>query len=125
MERPFCLCFDPYDSGNSLEMLFHSEKQDTSCDAWQHLLEFIEQAALDQREEFDLFDNFTIEERSQIITLPPSIAKLTAVKHLELYSSYLVRIPPQIGAMTNLEEFTPYTSHRLHWLPYEITRCKN
>src|SRR5690349_4819896 len=26
--------------------------------------------------------------------------------------------------MTSLEEFTPYTSHRLHWFPYEITRCK-
>ncbi|MEU3060263.1 hypothetical protein [Streptomyces subrutilus] len=34
-----------------------------------------------------------------------------------------MRIPPEIGAMTNLEEFSPYTSHRLHWFPYEITRC--
>ncbi len=25
--------------------------------------------------------------------------------------------------MTSLEEFTPYTSYRLHWFPYEITRC--
>jgi hypothetical protein len=41
-----------------------------------------------------------------------------------LYGSNLVRIPPEIGAMTNLEEFTPYTSHRLHWFPYELTRCR-
>ncbi len=27
--------------------------------------------------------------------------------------------------MTSLEDFTPYTSYRLHWFPYEITRCKN
>ena len=27
--------------------------------------------------------------------------------------------------MTSLERLTPYTSWRLHWLPYEITRCQN
>jgi hypothetical protein len=26
--------------------------------------------------------------------------------------------------MDSLEEFEPYTSQRLHWFPYEITRCK-
>ena len=25
--------------------------------------------------------------------------------------------------MENLESFEPHTSHRLHWFPYEITRC--
>ena len=25
--------------------------------------------------------------------------------------------------MTALTTFTPYTSHRLHWFPYELTRC--
>ena len=40
-----------------------------------------------------------------------------------LYGSNLVRIPAEIGAMTSLEEFTPYTSYRLHWFPYELTRC--
>jgi hypothetical protein len=25
--------------------------------------------------------------------------------------------------MTGLEVFTPYMSYRLHWFPYEITRC--
>jgi hypothetical protein len=61
----------------------------------------------------------------QIVTLPPSISKLKAVKRLMLYGSNLVRIPPQIGEMTALEEFTPYTSYRLHWFPYEVTRCQN
>ena len=60
---------------------------------------------------------------NQIVTLPPSIAKLTRVKHLRLYGSNLVALPPEIGQMTNLEVFTPYTSRRLHWFPYEITRC--
>jgi hypothetical protein len=26
--------------------------------------------------------------------------------------------------MTSLRMFTPYTSYRLHWFPYEITRCR-
>jgi hypothetical protein len=65
------------------------------------------------------------EERQQVVTLPPTIAKLAAVKHLVLYGSNLVRIPPEIGAMTSLEEFTPYTSYRLHWFPFELTRCAN
>ena len=62
------------------------------------------------------------EERRQVITLPPTIAKLTAVERLGLYGSNLVRIPPEIGAMTSLTTFEPYTSYRLHWFPYEITR---
>ena len=39
--------------------------------------------------------------------------------------SSLTRIPPEIGEMSNLEKFSPYTSYRLHWFPYEILRCKN
>jgi hypothetical protein len=62
-------------------------------------------------------------ERRQIVTLPPAIAKLTAVRHLVLYGTNLARIPPEIGAMTSLKVFEPYTSHRLHWYPYELTRC--
>jgi hypothetical protein len=84
----------------------------------------IDEAAADKREEFRPLIELTPEERRQIITLPPSIAQLTAVKHLVLYGSNLVRIPPEIGAMTSLEELTPYTSYRLHWFPYEITRCQ-
>ncbi|MFH8805551.1 hypothetical protein ACH4F6_39455 [Streptomyces sp. NPDC017936] len=42
------------------------------------------------------------EERRQVITLPPSIAKLTGAKHFVLYGSSLVRIPPEIGAMISL-----------------------
>src|SRR4051794_934109 len=65
------------------------------------------------------------EKYNQIVVLPPTIAKLKSVKVLSLYRSNLVRIPPEIGEMTSLEEFDPYTSYRLHWLPYEITRCQN
>jgi hypothetical protein len=102
---------------------FHSERQDTSAPGWQHLLALIDEAVSDGRERFMPLAEMTLEERRQIVTPPSAIAKLTAVKHLVLYGSNLVRIPPEIGAMSGLEEFTPYTSYRLHWFPYELTRC--
>ncbi|WP_271222294.1 hypothetical protein [Streptosporangium carneum] len=84
----------------------------------------MEEAAADGREEFRPLVELSPDERRQIITLPPTIAKLTEVRHLVLYGSNLVRIPPEIGAMTSLQQFTPYTSNRLHWFPYELTRCR-
>ncbi|MCI0705754.1 MAG: leucine-rich repeat domain-containing protein [Planctomycetia bacterium] len=104
---------------------FHIEPQDTECEPWKRLCDLVEEAAVDGREEFAPLRGVTSEERAQIVTLPQTIGKLTKVKHLLLYGSHLVRIPPEIGEMTNLEKFTPYTSYRLHWYPYEITRCKN
>ncbi|NRQ33578.1 leucine-rich repeat domain-containing protein [Nonomuraea sp. NN258] len=102
---------------------FHREHQDTTAPGWVRLLELIEEAADDGREVFKPLVELTAEQRRQVVTLPPTIAKLTAVKHFVLYGSNLVRIPPEIGAMRSLAEFTPYTSYRLHWFPYEITRC--
>ncbi|MFB7398433.1 leucine-rich repeat domain-containing protein [Streptomyces sp. NPDC056191] len=119
-----CSCFDQSRPHPRARVGFHAERQDTSASGWRHLLELIDEAAADGREEFRPLTGLSPEERRQIITLPPSIAQLTAVKHLVLYGSNLVRIPPEIGAMTSLEEFTPYTSYRLHWFPYEITRCR-
>lgn len=55
--------------------------------------------------------------------LPASISKLKSVKKLYLYGSHLVRLPPEIGEMENLENLDIYTSYRLHWLPFEVTRC--
>lgn len=74
---------------------------------WRHLLELIDEAAAAEREEFRPLTELSPQERRQTITLPPSIAQLTAVRRLVLYGSNLVRIPPEIGAMTSLEEFTP------------------
>lgn len=106
-------------------MHFHPERQDTSAPGWLHLLTLIEEAAADGRDVFRPLAEMSPDERRQVITLPPSIGKLTAVKHLVLYRSNLVRLPAQIGQMASLEVFEPYTSHRLHWFPYELTRCKN
>lgn len=118
-----CECISYVSTRPQKQTRFHGELQDTSAPGWLRLLELIEEAASDGREVFTPLAELTTEQRRQIVTLPPSIARLTAVKHLNLYRSNLVRIPPEIGAMKGLEEFTPYTSYRLHWFPYEITRC--
>ncbi len=120
-QRPFCTCLD----GQEPTVVFHSDQQDTTVDGWKRLLDLIDQAAADGREEFAPRQDIPDHEWMQIVTLPPTIGTLTAVKRLLLYGSHLVRIPPEIGAMTSLEEFDPYTSWRLHWVPYEITRCAN
>jgi uncharacterized protein (TIGR02996 family) len=106
------------------EIELHREPQDTECEAWHRLLAYIDRAATDGTLRFSPRAELTAEQWRQIVTLPPTIAKLTAVTSMELYGSYLVRIPPEIGAMASLRSFTPYTSYRLHWFPYEITRCR-
>lgn len=124
--RPFCHCLDAqYGRATWSELKLHTEEQDTTCSGWNRLLKIIEQASQDERAEFSPGREMTAEQWTQIVTLPASIANLKSVKHLILYGSSLVRIPPEIGEMTSLERFTPYTSYRLHWFPYEITRCKN
>ncbi len=106
------------------EMHLHLEAQDTSAQGWIALLQLVEEAIRDQREVFAPKQEIGPELWSQVVTLPPSIAQLKHVKKLYLYRSSLLRIPPEIGGMEQLEEFIPYTSYGLHWLPYEITRCK-
>ena len=49
-------------------------------------------AYADGREVFRPLVEMSPEERRQVITLPPSVGKLTAVKHLVLYRSSLVRL---------------------------------
>lgn len=126
-----CNCLSPQyyaedglDAPNWTELGIHADVQDTNCGAWKKLLDLVEAAAVDGREEFAPIKVLSREELRQIVTLPSSISKLRAVKHLMLYRSNLVRVPSEIGDMESLEKFWPYTSYRLHWFPYEITRCR-
>ncbi|MER6494705.1 leucine-rich repeat domain-containing protein [Streptomyces griseorubiginosus] len=122
--RDDCDCFSQvHGSPPGATTSFHADVQDTTAPGWLKLLEMIDAAVADGREEFRPLPELSPEERRQVVTLPASIGRLTAVRSLVLYGSNLVRIPPEIGGMTNLEEFDPYTSRRLHWFPYEITRC--
>ena len=77
----------------------HVEAQDTEGEAWEQLLALIEEAADDGREEFTPGAELPRALWSQIVTLPPSIAKLTKVKRLNLYGSNLIAIPSEIGEM--------------------------
>ncbi|WP_395358264.1 hypothetical protein ACHGLA_01035 [Streptomyces sp. YH02] len=48
---------------------FHTERQDTSAPGRQHLLELVDEAAVDGREEFRPLIELSPEERRQAITL--------------------------------------------------------
>jgi hypothetical protein len=120
-----CKCLESqYESGRFGQLQLHSETQSTNSDAWKLLVELIEKAAKNRSREFAPGLEMPHELWRQIITLPPSIGTLKSVRRLYLYGSNLVRIPPEIGAMERLEELDIYTSYRLHWLPYEVTRCR-
>jgi hypothetical protein len=105
------------------ELAFHVGPQDTDGEAWALLLQLVDDAAADGREVFSPAAEIPLYLWPEIVTLPASIAKLTAVRELELYGSYLIAVPPEVGQMSSLRSFDPYTSRRLHWLPFEITRC--
>ncbi|GAA3030167.1 hypothetical protein GCM10020229_46960 [Kitasatospora albolonga] len=102
-----CRCFSRTARYPRARVGFHRERQDLSAPGWLRLLELVDEAVEDGREEFRPLAELSPEERRQVVTLPPSIAGLTSVRHLVLYGSNLVRLPPEIGAMTALEEFTP------------------
>jgi uncharacterized protein (TIGR02996 family) len=122
-----CDCFEPiYDPARKWHKLsLHHEAQDTECDAWKRLCDLVDQAEKDGRERFAPLTDMPFDQRRFIVTLPPTVRRLKAVKVLNLYGSSLVRIPAEIGEMDGLEEFDPYTSYRLHWYPHEITHCQN
>lgn len=105
-------------------MRLHTGLQDETRDAWRRLTALVEEAAADGRRVFAPAQELGTAAWGEILTLPPTIAKLKRVKQLQLYGSNLVRIPPEVGEMESLEQFTPYTSYGLHWFPYEITRCE-
>lgn len=117
--RPVCTCMQV--AHPSLRL--HDEPQDTECDAWKKLLEIIERAIIDAPEDFAPLRTLSPRERMQIVTLPPSIGRLESVRNLVLYGSHLVRVPPELGELRTLQRFDPYTSYRLHWFPYELSRA--
>lgn len=124
MARPACECLEPQYSGKPWrELQLHFERQDTECEAWRRLLQLVDQAADDKSDVFEPGADLAWEDWIKITTLPASIARLTHVRELRLYGSNLVRLPAEIGAMAELRVLDLYTSYRLHWLPYEVTRC--
>src|SRR6266498_441806 len=121
---PSCECLAPqYGNRRYGKLSLHPEAQNTESEGWKVLLELIESAVSKRSKEFAPGLEMSPELWSQVVTLPPSISKLTTVRKLYLYGSHLVRIPAEIGDMVNLEELDLYTSYRLHWVPFEVTGC--
>lgn len=124
--RPLCNCFTSQHAKNSnwRELKFHYDQPKQECSAWMKLLDLIDRAESDGREVFEPGAELDWEEWIKITKLPTSIGKLKNVRSLLLYGSNIASIPPEIGGMSSLEKIDLYTSYRLHWLPYEITKCK-
>jgi hypothetical protein len=120
-----CFAYSPESQPVSHAVQFHAERQDTSAPGWRHLVSLIEEAKADGRPDFRPFLELSPAERDQIVTLPAQIGELSQVRHLLLYGSPLRRLPVETAAMAGLEELTVYTSYRLHWFPYELSRCPN
>ncbi len=118
-----CCMGDSGNAGPDVARYFHTERHDAAASGWRRMVELIERAAADGRTEFAPLRELTDEERRQVVTLPPTVARLTSVRRFDLMGADVVRLPPEIGAMASLESLDLYMSYRLHWLPYEITRC--
>jgi len=121
--RPSCQCFNGAGQRGQPVPRLHHDVQDTECSAWRNLVGAVERAIRDQPAEFSPLDGLSGPERALIVTLPSTIGQLTAVRKLRLYGSHLSRVPPEIGDMSALEDLDVYTSYRLHYLPFELTRC--
>jgi len=102
-----------------------NEVQDRTSDAWNALCRYVDELEESGAEEFSPREALGPELYAGIFTLPESIAKLKRVTKVWLYGSKLKRIPPEIGEMTALTHLDVYTSYGLQWFPYELTRCKN
>lgn len=118
-----CDCPAMFDPEPGRSSHFHLDGQNTPGEAWRRLVDLIHVAAADGRETFAPGRELPTELWREVVVLPADIALLKDVRHLVLYGSNLIAVPPEIGDMVELEVFEPYTSHRLHWYPYEITRC--
>jgi hypothetical protein len=101
----------------------HTDAQDVTVPGWHLLLELARPATAASPSAFEPLAMIPADQRSAVITLPPSISDLKTVTTLRLYGSHLRRLPPEVGRMTALSNLDVYTSYSLHWLPYEITRC--
>lgn len=125
-KRDHCHCLDRRTkAGNPGMPDLHVEEQDTSLVGWSKTVALIDSAAAESDEVLTPSEHIPWEEWMTSITLPKEISALKQVKILRLYGSHLRRLPPEIGQMSALKELDAYTSYGLHWLPYEVLRCRN
>ncbi|MCG8587366.1 MAG: TIGR02996 domain-containing protein [Pirellulales bacterium] len=119
-----CFCYGTLGQIKKSDPRLHGEPQNTLCDGWLRFLDLIDKAADDGRDTFRPFFAMPPTDAASVITLPSSIAKLTSVATFDLTGAQLVRIPKEIGQMRSLRVLSTEGSPRLHWYPFEITKCK-
>jgi len=110
-------------STSGYKALLHWVPQNTECEAWRKLVASIDRCSELRSATFDITQELTYPELLQITTLPPNIGDCVDLEHLGLYGTNITRLPPEIGNLRALQTFTPYTSHSLHWYPYELVHC--
>ena len=94
-------------------------------DEWEKTKKYIAKIHNENRSTFEPSTFMPWEEWMQMFTLPSDIQILSHVTNIRLYGSHLQRLPPEIGHLNKLQNLDIYTSYSLHWLPYEVTRCRN
>lgn len=100
----------------------HTEAQDITATGWLLLQQLISSGGGTSSSVLEPSATIPPDQWSAVITLPPTVANLSAVASLRLYGSHLRRLPSEIGRMSALTNLDIYTSYSLHWLPYEVTR---
>lgn len=122
--REHCDCLGARTKKGRLAMpSIHVEPQ-IEIDACEKTRNYIDGIASSSGKLFEPSAQMPWEEWVKMITLPKEIEVLDTVEEIRLYGSHLRRIPPEIGKMKALKNFDIYTSYSLHWLPYEILRCR-
>lgn len=102
----------------------HIEQQvDTT--GWRTVVELMHSANSAGTRELEPAAHLPWKDWMTVITLPTEIGRCTQIETLALYGSHLRRLPPEIGRLASLQDLDLYTSYSLHWLPYEVTRCKD
>lgn len=123
--REHCACLAVRTKSGAPQVpVLHSNEQDVSSPGWLKTQNLIRAAKANGVSTFTPSADMPWEEWMTVVTLPKEIANLTSVTTLRLYGSHLRRLPPEIGRMTRLADLDVYTSYSLHWLPYEVMRCK-
>lgn len=123
--REHCDCLSSRTKKGRLTVpAIHVEPQ-KEVDACAKTRAYIKETAISSGKLFEPSAQMPWEEWMKLIALPKEIETLDKVEEIRLYGSHLRRIPPEIGKMAALRNLDVYTSYSLHWLPYEIRRCKH
>lgn len=110
--------------GNPSVPNLHNEFQDQSVPGWEKCVTLVQQAAKSNATILEPSADISPIELCSVVTMPREISSLESLRELRLYGSHLQRLPPEIGQLKSLANLDVYTSYSLHWLPYEITRCR-